>query len=154
MSLTQQHVLSRRGFCLCCAAAVGFVARRGWLSPSQAYAEARTIVDLIRDDAAKAQIKIHKLRGNISILEGSGGNVAVLTGSDGKVFIDSGITATKTRILEAANSLSADPIKHLINTHWHFDHADGKRMAPRRRRGNPCEHVAAPFFNDGSSRLT
>jgi glyoxylase-like metal-dependent hydrolase (beta-lactamase superfamily II) len=125
MSVTQQHVLSRRGFCLCCAAAVGFAAKGGWLSPLQAYAEARTIVDLIRDDAAKAQINIHKLRGNVSILEGSGGNVAVLTGADGKVFIDAGITATKPRILEAANSLSADPIKHLINTHWHFDHADG-----------------------------
>jgi glyoxylase-like metal-dependent hydrolase (beta-lactamase superfamily II) len=125
MSTIQQHMLSRRGFCLCCTAAVGLVATGGWLSPSQAYAEARTIVDLIRDDAGKAQIKIHKLRGNVSILEGSGGNVAVLTGTDGKVFIDAGITATKPRILEAANSLSADPIKHLINTHWHFDHADG-----------------------------
>jgi Metallo-beta-lactamase superfamily len=134
MPLTQQHVLSRRGFCLCCAAAVGFVA---WLSPSQAYAEARTIVDLIRDDAAKAQIKIHQMRGDISIPEGSGGNVAVLTGRDGKVFVDSGITATKTRILEAANSLSADPIKHLINTHWHFHHADGNEWL-QRRCSNPC----------------
>jgi hypothetical protein len=110
MSVAQQHALSRRGFCLCCAAAVGFAAKGGWL-PSQAYAEARTIVDLIRDDAANAQIKIHKLRGNVSILEGSGGNVAVLTGPDGKVFIDAGITATKPLILEAVNSLSADPIK-------------------------------------------
>ena len=43
----------------------------GWLSPSQAYAEARSIVDLIRDEAAKTLIKVHKLRGNVSILEGS-----------------------------------------------------------------------------------
>jgi hypothetical protein len=27
--------------------------------------------------------------------------------------------------LEAVNHLSNDPIRHLINTHWHFDHADG-----------------------------
>lgn len=32
---------------------------------------------------------------------------------------------SRSRILEAANSLSRDPIKHLINTHWHFDHTDG-----------------------------
>ena len=31
------------------------------------------------------------------------------------------------RILEAVNSLSRDPIKHLINTHWHFDHTDGNQ---------------------------
>ncbi len=48
-----------------------------------------------------------------------------MTGADGTVFIDGGITASRPRILEAANSLSPGPIKHLINTHWHFDHADG-----------------------------
>jgi len=42
----------------------------------QAFAEARNIVDLIRDDAAKAPINVHKLRGKVSILEGSGGNIA------------------------------------------------------------------------------
>ena len=31
------------------------------------------------------------------------------------------------RILEAVNTLSRDPIKHLINTHWHFDHTDGNQ---------------------------
>jgi glyoxylase-like metal-dependent hydrolase (beta-lactamase superfamily II) len=97
----------------------------GWLTPSQAYAEARNIVDLIRDDAAKAPIKVYRLRPNVAILEGSGGNIAVLTGPDGKVFIDAGIAASRPRILEAASGLSHDPIRHLINTHWHFDHADG-----------------------------
>src|SRR5215468_392790 len=125
MSLGHQYALSRRGFCICCAVATGFVATRGWLSPSRAFAAARNIVDLIRDDAARAPIKLHKLRRDVSILEGSGGNIAVLTGADGKVFIDAGITASRPRILDAANSLSRDPIRHLINTHWHFDHADG-----------------------------
>lgn len=125
MSRGHQYALSRRGFCICCAVATGFVASRGWLNPSQAYAEARNTVDLIRDDAAKTPIKVHKLRGNVSIFEGSGGNIAVLTGADGKVFIDAGITASRPRILDAANKLSRDPIKHLINTHWHFDHTDG-----------------------------
>ena len=91
MSLGHQYALSRRGFCICCAVATGSVATRGWLSPSRAYAEARNIVDLIRDDAAKAPIKLHKLRRDVSIFEGSGGNIAVLTGADGKVFIDAGI---------------------------------------------------------------
>jgi len=125
MSFVQHRTLSRRGFCLCCVAVAGCTATGGWLSPSRAYAEARNTVDLIRDDAAKAPIQVHKLRRDVSILEGSGGNIAVLTGADGKVFIDAGITVSRIRILEAANSLSSDPIRHLINTHWHFDHADG-----------------------------
>src|SRR5712675_1815946 len=111
MTTLNQHNLSRRGFCLCCMAASTFAATGGWLSPSQAYAEARNIVDLIRDDAAKAPIKVHRLRGDVSILEGSGGNIAVLTGADGKVFIDAGITASRQRILEAANG---DPDRSLL----------------------------------------
>jgi len=119
--------LARRRFCLCCVGAATFAATGGWLTPSQSYAEAGNIVDLIRDDAAKATIKVHRLRGNVSILEGSGGNIAVLTGDDGKVFVDAGITPSRPRILEAANGLSRDPITHLINTHWHFDHTDGNQ---------------------------
>jgi len=126
MSTLYQHI-SRRRFCLCCMGTATFVATGGWLTPSQSYAEARNIVDLIRDDAAKAAIKVHRLRGNVSIFEGSGGNIAVLTGEDGKVFIDAGITPSRPRILEAANGLSRDPITHLINTHWHFDHTDGNQ---------------------------
>ncbi len=95
MSFLHQHALSRRGFCVCCAAAAGFAATGGWLGPAHAYAEARNIVDLIRDEAAKAPIKVHRLRGNVSILEGSGGNAGILTGDDGKVFIDAGITASR-----------------------------------------------------------
>jgi hypothetical protein len=63
MSFVPRHTFSRRGFCICCAVAAGFVRTGGWLSPSQAYAEAQNIVDLIRDDAAKAPIKVHRLRG-------------------------------------------------------------------------------------------
>jgi len=125
MILTYDPKLSRRNFCLCCVGATAFAASGGWLTPRQAFAEARNKVDLIRDSAAKTPIKVHKLRGGVSILEGSGGNIAVLTGSDGKVFVDAGITASRRRILEAANDLSRDPITYLINTHWHFDHTDG-----------------------------
>ena len=116
--------ISRRGFCLCCigAAQAGLA---GWLTPREAYAEARGLVSLIKDSAAVAPIVTHKLHGNVSVLEGSGGNVAVLTGSDGKVLIDAGIRVSQANISKTLADLGADPVTHLINTHWHFDHADG-----------------------------
>ncbi|TFV40580.1 MBL fold metallo-hydrolase [Bradyrhizobium frederickii] len=123
--MASTHGLSRRGFCLCCIGATTMAATGGWLSPRQSFAKAQGIVDMIRADAARASIKTHKLRGNVAILEGSGGNIAVLTGSDGKLLVDAGITATRPRIVEALSSLNNAPVKHLINTHWHFDHADG-----------------------------
>ena len=82
-------------------------------------------VTIIRDAAATAKINVTKLRGNVSMLEGSGGNIAALTGRDGKLLVDAGITASRPRITEALASLSNDPVKHLINSHWHFDHTDG-----------------------------
>jgi glyoxylase-like metal-dependent hydrolase (beta-lactamase superfamily II) len=127
MPVRSPQILSRRGFCTCCAVAVGLAASCRVLKPAEAYAEARHIVDTIRDYAATAPIQLHKLRGNVTIIEGSGGNIAVLTGADGKLFVDAGITATRPRILAAVSSLSRDPIKHLINTHWHFDHTDGNQ---------------------------
>lgn len=124
MASPTSHALSRRGFCLCCIGGA-FAATTGWLSPRQAYAEARGLVSLIKDSAAKSPITTYKLRNNISVLEGSGGNVAVLTGPDGKLLVDAGIGVSRPQMNNALDALGKEPIKHLINTHWHFDHADG-----------------------------
>ena len=87
--------------------------------------EATSPVIVIRNAAATAKINVTNLRGNVSVLEGSGGNIAVLTGPDGKILVDAGIPGSRARITEALASLSKDPVKHLINSHWHFDHTDG-----------------------------
>jgi glyoxylase-like metal-dependent hydrolase (beta-lactamase superfamily II) len=123
--MKSEHMLSRRGFCLCCMGAASFAATGGWMSPREAYAEARGLVSLIKDSAAKSVIATHKLRNDITILEGSGGNVAVLAGKDGLVMVDAGISVSRPRMTQALSALSSEPVTHLINTHWHFDHADG-----------------------------
>jgi hypothetical protein len=46
MSLRYRRILSRRGFCFCCVTVASFTTTVDWLTPSQAYAEARNIVDL------------------------------------------------------------------------------------------------------------
>jgi glyoxylase-like metal-dependent hydrolase (beta-lactamase superfamily II) len=125
MTVSRENFLSRRGFCLCCVGGAAAMATGAPLTPRQAFAEARGIVSLIKDSAATSPIVTHKLRNNISVLEGSGGTVAVLTGSDGKVLIDAGIAVSRPQLTKALADLGADPIAHLINTHWHFDHSDG-----------------------------
>ena len=118
-------IMTRRRFCLCCAGGAAFAATAGWLTPREAFAEARGIVSLIKDSAAKSPISMQRLRNNISVLEGSGGNVAVLTGPDGKILIDAGIGVSRAQMTKALTALGPDPVTHLINTHWHFDHTDG-----------------------------
>jgi glyoxylase-like metal-dependent hydrolase (beta-lactamase superfamily II) len=67
----------------------------------------------------------YTLRGNVSVLEGSGGNIAVLTGPDGKVLVDAGISVSRPQLTKSLSNLDPEPITHLINTHWHFDHTSG-----------------------------
>ena len=125
MGKARKELLSRRGFCLCCVGAVASTAGAGWLTPREAFAEARGLVSLIKDSASISPITTHRLRNNVSALEGSGGNIAVLTGPDGKVLIDAGISVSRPQMSKALDALGADPVTHLVNTHWHFDHADG-----------------------------
>ena len=125
MTTKHSSIVSRRGFCLCCVGGAAFAATGEWLTPREAFSEARGLVSLIKDSAAVSPIVTHKLRNNISVLEGSGGNVAVLTGPDGKVLVDAGIGVSRPQMTKALADLGADPVTHLINTHWHFDHTDG-----------------------------
>ncbi|MFL5332104.1 MAG: MBL fold metallo-hydrolase [Geminicoccaceae bacterium] len=120
-----RHPLSRRGFCLCCLSASTAAATGGWLTPRQAFAEALGVVETIKSAAAKAPITVHRLRGDVVVLEGSGGNIAVLTGRDGKVLVDAGIAVSRPQIAKTLAEIDPEPVTHLINTHWHFDHASG-----------------------------
>src|SRR6202043_1181885 len=125
MRFSGERSLSRRGFCLCCVGGAAYAATGEWLTPREAFAEARGLVSMFKDNAAVALIATHKLRNNISVLEGSGGNIAVLTGPDGKVLVDGGIGASRPQLTKALADLGTDPISHLVNTHWHFDHTSG-----------------------------
>jgi glyoxylase-like metal-dependent hydrolase (beta-lactamase superfamily II) len=89
------------------------------------FANNNSIVPTMVNAAAKAKITVQPLRRNITVLKGSGGNIAVLTGTDGKLLVDAGFAVSRPAISSALDSINTDPIKHLINTHWHIDHTDG-----------------------------
>jgi glyoxylase-like metal-dependent hydrolase (beta-lactamase superfamily II) len=95
------------------------------LSRRSLFASNNGIVPTMVNAAAKAKITVQPLRRNITVLKGSGGNIAVLTGPDGKLLIDAGFAVSQPAISSALASINADPIKHLVNTHWHIDHTDG-----------------------------
>ncbi len=113
--------LSRRRF----FAAAGAVAGSAWLAPRFAFAKEDGVVESFRKSGATAKISVEKLRGNLHVLIGSGGNIAVLGGADGKLLVDAGLAGSQPQIAEALGNIGKEPIKHVINTHWHFDHTDG-----------------------------
>jgi glyoxylase-like metal-dependent hydrolase (beta-lactamase superfamily II) len=113
--------ISRRRF----IASAGLAATGVCVVPHRVFGGEESLVVASRKAGETANITVQALRGNVSALIGSGGNIAVLTGDDGKLVIDSGFLGTRGKIADALSSLSPDPIKHLVNTHWHFDHTDG-----------------------------
>lgn len=77
------------------------------------------------DRFAKVEIKAEKLGDGIAVLFGAGGNIGVSYGPDGTVLIDDQFAPLTPKIQAAVAELGAEPVKYLINTHWHFDHTGG-----------------------------
>jgi glyoxylase-like metal-dependent hydrolase (beta-lactamase superfamily II) len=96
-----------------------------WLNPKSLFAEQDALVQGGFREAAATKLIVQPLRRNITALLGTGGNIAVLTGPDGKLLVDAEIVTARPHVVEALASINQDPIKQLINTHWHWDHTGG-----------------------------
>jgi len=121
MTINLSSGISRRSF----LASTSLTASAALLAPHHLFAENEGLVETARKTAGARTITVQKLRGNVSVLMGAGGNIAVLPGRDGKLLVDAGFAGSRSKISDALAQISSDPIKHLINTHWHFDHTDG-----------------------------
>jgi glyoxylase-like metal-dependent hydrolase (beta-lactamase superfamily II) len=112
--------VSRRQFLISSGVAVAATC----LVPPRLFSQ-EGLVPVALKESATAKITVQALRRNISVLLGPGGNIAVLTGRDGKLLVDSEVVTARGNVEKALLSINSDPIKHLINTHWHFDHTGG-----------------------------
>jgi cyclase len=77
------------------------------------------------DRFAQVEIKAEPLADGIAVLFGAGGNIGVSYGPDGTVLIDDQFAPLTDKINAAVKDLGAEPVKYLINTHWHWDHTGG-----------------------------
>lgn len=77
------------------------------------------------DRFAAVEIKAQPLGEGIAVLFGAGGNIGVSYGLDGTVLIDDQFAPLTPKIQAAIADLGAEPVKYLINTHWHGDHTGG-----------------------------
>ncbi|WP_159470411.1 MBL fold metallo-hydrolase [Dyadobacter sp. 3J3] len=111
---------------------LGALAASGFLmKPELAISQNESLVVTLTRAASTAKINVTNLRGNISVLEGSGGNVAVLNKEGGKLMVDAGIGVSRKNMLVALDSISTAPIEYLINSHWHFDHSGGNEWVQK-----------------------
>lgn len=78
-----------------------------------------------QQDMSKVEIKTQPLAPGVAVLFGAGGNIGVSYGEDGTILIDDQFAPLTEKIQKAVADLGAQPVKFLINTHWHGDHSGG-----------------------------
>ncbi|HLH56359.1 MAG TPA: MBL fold metallo-hydrolase [Verrucomicrobiae bacterium] len=78
-----------------------------------------------QQDFSSVEIKVHKVAGNVYMLEGSGGNIGVSVGDDGIVIVDDEFAPLAPKIKAALKGITDKPLRFVLNTHFHGDHTGG-----------------------------
>jgi cyclase len=74
------------------------------------------------------QITSQQVAEGLHVLFGVGGNIAVSIGEQGVLMVDDQFPQMIPRIRDKVAELGGGEITFAVNTHWHFDHADGNQV--------------------------
>ena len=85
----------------------------------------QAVLDAFGWNFDEAEITIESISDNIHVLFGLGGNILVSTGEDGVLLVDDQMPELKYKILRSLRKIGGKSVDYIINTHWHFDHAEG-----------------------------
>ncbi len=83
---------------------------------------------IAQQDFSQVSIQTTELAPGLYMLAGQGGNVGVSIGDNGVFIIDDELTPLTPKIQQAISSLTEQPIRFVLNTHWHFDHTGGNEI--------------------------
>ncbi len=100
-------------------------------------------------------LKIEKVKGGLYMISGEGGNVAVYVTGEGVVLVDDMFDRNHADILAQVKTVTDQPLRYVVNTHQHDDHAGGDlKMLPiaeviahRNARAN-LVHIKQPYYED------
>lgn len=83
-------------------------------------------------DFSSVEIKVTPVAGKIYMLEGAGGNIAASVGDDGILIVDDQFAPLAPKIEAALRGISDQPVRFVLNTHWHGDHTGGNEVFGKR----------------------
>jgi len=111
---------------------------------------------LAQRDFSDIQITTTDLGNGVYMLKGAGGNLGVSVGDDGVFLIDDQMAPLTDKIQAALAELSDNPVRYVINTHYHGDHVGGNEnlgqagaviVAHDNVRKRMTTDQFTPFFN-------
>jgi cyclase len=73
------------------------------------------------------EIRATTLAAGLFMLAGAGGNLCLAVGDDGALLIDSEYEQLSAKVRAAIKEETDQPLRFVINTHWHFDHVGGNQ---------------------------
>ena len=100
-------------------------------------------------------LRTERVKGDLYMVSGEGGNVALYTTSEGVVLVDDMFDRNHADILAQIKSVTSQPLRYVINTHQHDDHAGGDfKMLPiaeviahKNVRANLAD-IKRPYYED------
>lgn len=83
-------------------------------------------------DLSGVDIRVERIAPGVAVLFGAGGNIGLSYGVDGNVIVDDQFAPLTDRIAAAVATVDPDPVRFVLNTHWHFDHTGGNENFGKR----------------------
>ena len=104
----------------------------------------------VQQDMQNVEIETIPLEDDLFMLVGRGGNIGLSVGDDGAFLVDDQYAPLTDKILAAVAAVTDQPVRWVLNTHWHGDHTGGNENLGRAgamivahenvyRRLNPAE---------------
>jgi cyclase len=85
---------------------------------------ALSLVAVAQTDADKIDVTTTEIKPGLHILMAPhGSNMALVVGEEGALLIDDHLKEVGEKLQQAISTITDKPVKYLVNTHWHFDHA-------------------------------
>ena len=76
-------------------------------------------------------VRAQALRGGVYMITGAGGNIGLSVGVDAAFLVDDQYAPLTQKIIAAVKSVTNQPVRFVVNTHWHGDHTGGNENIGR-----------------------